>query len=55
MSLEPTAAMTTARVLAEALPYIQRFQGKSYRAHRAEQKAGGGRPTNHGKASKRKS
>lgn len=34
---------------------IQRFQGKSYRAHRAEQKAGGGRPTNHGKASKRKS
>jgi len=29
MSLEPTAAMTTARVLAEALPYIQRFQGKT--------------------------
>jgi len=29
MSLDPSAAMNTARVLSEALPYIQRFSGKT--------------------------
>ena len=30
MALDPTAAMQTANVLAESLPYIQRFSGKTF-------------------------
>ena len=30
MALDPTAAMQTAKVLAESLPYIQRFAGKTF-------------------------
>ena len=30
MALDPNAAMQTAKVLAESLPYIQRFAGKTF-------------------------
>jgi DNA replication protein DnaC len=50
----PLAMALLDRVVDGAI--IQRFEGKSYRAHRAEQKAAAkGRRTNNGKTSKRKS